>query len=229
MSTTTPTGVRTAILPKVNLLPTEISEGARFRNLQAALAMLIVLAVLVVGALTYLANGQVSDAQDGLNAAQSHGAQLEAETAAYANVPQQYALVATADAQLEQAMSQEIRYSFVLNDLSLRMPAGVWLTNVSIAQPVDTPNQTKGAWGTPVLATVKFTGTAITLNDVAGWLDALAKGGNYTDPYLGQANTASTTTTTSTTPGTAPMWSFDSSMGITTKALSNRYTQKAGS
>jgi Tfp pilus assembly protein PilN len=227
MSTTTPTGVRTAILPKVNLLPSEISEGARFRNLQAAMALSVVLAVLVVGALTYFAGNDVDDAQQGLDTAQAHGTALQAQAAAYATVPQQYALVATADAQLQQAMSQEIRYSFVMNDISLRMPAGVWLTNINIGQPVDTPNQTKGAWGSPQLAAVKLTGIAVNLNDVAGWLESLARGPNYTDPYLTQTST--TVTTATTLPGSSPQWGFDSTLGITTKALSNRYTQKAGS
>jgi Tfp pilus assembly protein PilN len=222
MSTSTPTAVRTATLPRVNLLPAEISEGARFRNLQAAMALAIVVALVVVGALTYLASGDVNDAQDGLTQAQTRGTALQAEVHQYASVPQEYAVVANADAQLQQAMSQEVRYSFILNDLSLRMPAGVWLTNLAISQQVDLPNGTNGAWGSPQLAAIKISGTAINLNDVAGWLDTLARSGEYTDPWVGNA-------TVSASSGTTGQWNFDSTVGVTSKALSNRYTQKAGS
>ncbi len=223
MSTTTPTGVRTATLPKVNLLPTEISEGARFRNLQAAMALAVVLAAVVVGGLSYLASGDENDAQSALSVAQARGTQLQAETAKYASVPQKYAQVATAAAQLQQAMSQEIRYSYVLNDLSLRMPAGVWLTSVIIDQPVDTPGATKAAWGSSQLASVKVSGVALNMNDVAGWLDTLARGAIYTDPYLTQTASAPSTGTS------VASWTFDSTLGITSKGLSNRYLQKAGS
>jgi len=222
MSTTTPTGVRTATLPRVNLLPSEIREGARFRNLQAAMALAVVLALVVVGGLAYLGSNDVNDAQDGLTVAQTQGSALQAQVRQYADVPQKYALVANADAQLQQAMSQEVRYSFVLNDLSLRMPAGVWLSSLAITQTVDTPFSTAGAWGTPQLASVKASGIALNLNDVAGWLDALARGSSYTDPWVGNA-------TVSGSLGTTGQWSFDSTVGITAKALSNRYAQKAGS
>ena len=221
MSTTTPTGVRTATLPRVNLLPTEIREGARFRNLQAAMGLAVVLALVVVGALTYLASSDVNDAQDGLAQTQTRGNALQAQVNQYADVPQKYAQVANADAQLQQAMGQEVRYSFILNDLSLRMPAGVWLTSVSVTQSVDNPNSTNGAWGTPQLSAVKASGVALNLNDVAGWLDSLARGGTYTDPWVGNAVSA-------TVAGAPGSWTFDSSVGITSKALSNRYTQKAG-
>ncbi len=222
MSTTTPTGVRTATLPRVNLLPSEIREGARLRNLQAVMALTVVLALVLVGAMTFLASNDVNDAQDGLSAVQTRGAALQAQVAQYASVPQEYALVSAANAQLQQAMSQEVRYSFILNDLSLRMPAGVWLTNLSVSQPVDTPSSTLGAWGSSELATIKASGIAINLNDVAGWLDTLARSGDYTDPWVGNASV-------STSGGTSGQWSFDSTVGLTAKALSNRYMQKAGS
>jgi Tfp pilus assembly protein PilN len=225
MSTTTPTGVRTATLPKVNLLPTEISEGARFRNLQAAMGLSVLLAAVVIGGLTYIAAGDASDAQDGLTTAQTAGTALQAEVHTYADVPEKYALVSAADAQRQQAMSQEIRYSFILNDISLRMPAGVWLTTLNISQPVDTPGTTKGTWGDSQLTSIKATGTALNLNDVAGWLTAMARGTNYIDPYLGTANSQAPPATG----GSSSAWTFDSTLGITTKALSNRYTQKAGS
>ena len=222
MSTTTPTGVRTATLPRVNLLPTEIREGARFRNLQAAMALAVVLALAVVGALAYLGSNDVNDAQNGLDVAQAQTTTLQTQVHLYDNVPTQYAMVANADAQLQQAMSQEVRYSYILNDISLRMPAGVWLTSLAINQSVDTPMTTMGAWGNPQLAAIKASGIALSLNDVAGWLDTLARGGTYTDPWVGNA-------TVSTSTGSTGQWNFDSTVGLTAKALSNRYTQKAGS
>jgi Tfp pilus assembly protein PilN len=223
MSTTTSTGtgLRTGALPKVNLLPNEISEGARFRNLQLALALVVLLAVGIVGVLTYLASGEVSDAQDQVNSAQAQTVTLQHQVTSYAEVPKLYAQVALADAQLTQAMGQEVRYSFVLRDLSLTIPSSIFLTTMTITQPVDTPDSVIGAWGNSGLASITFHGQAMKLTDVAAWLDSLTKAKYYGDPY------ATTAVRPDVKKGTA--FAFDSTVLITPVALTNRYAAKAGS
>lgn len=218
-STSTPTGVRTA-LPKVNLLPTEISEGAKFRNLQAALGLSIVLALGVVGILTYLASGEVSDAQDQLTSAQTQTTQLQAEIVKYAEVPKRRAQVDLADAQLAQAMGQEVRYSFILRDLSLTIPRSVYLDTLTVTQPVDTPGSVKGAWGGAGVTSIVFHGTAPVLNDVAAWLDSLTKSGYYSDPYVNAANRLAA--------GSKNPFQFDSSVVVTDKQLTHKYDNKGG-
>jgi Tfp pilus assembly protein PilN len=220
MSTTT-TAVQTGTLPRVNLLPQEISESAKFRTAQLVMGLAVVGAVVIVGGLWYLASSDESAAQDQLATAQSNGAQLQTQLTTYANVQPVYDQAVTSQAQLTQAMSQEVRYSFVLNDMSLGMPQGVWLTNVTISQPVDAPDSLKGAWGTPVLGSVTMQGSASTLPQVAGWMQALAAQKSYTDPYL-------TTTQGVGTASSSGNYSFTSSVGISDRALSHRY-DKAGS
>jgi len=217
----TATAVQTGTLPRVNLLPPEISEGAKFRSAQMVMGLGVLAAVLVVGGLYYVASGDESSAQDDLASSQTTTTSLQAQVVKYANVPVVYAQAATAKAQLTQAMSQEVRYSYVLNDLALGMPQGVWLSNITITQPVDTPSSVKGAWGNPALGTVLMQGNTSTLPQVAGWLQALAAQKSYTDPYLttsqGTGNVSSTAS-----------YTFTSTVGISSKALSNRYA-KAGS
>jgi Tfp pilus assembly protein PilN len=219
MSTTTL--LRTDALPRVNLVPPEIAESARFRSAQLVMGGAVAAVVVAVFGLWYLAGGEVSSAQDQVDQAQSQNSQLQAEAATYANVPTVYEAVDALKAQRAQAMSQEIRYSFLLKDLSLSMPAGVWLTNVTVTEQVDpTTTPPTGAWGTPALGTVTFSGNTLTLPQVAGWLETLGRQRGYTDPYL-------TTATQTTTPVAG--YQFTSSVALTSKALSNRYTAKAGS
>jgi Tfp pilus assembly protein PilN len=221
MSTSTSTGVRTGTLPRVNLLPTEISEGARFRNLQAALALSVVLALGAVGFLAYLASGEVSDAQAQVDAAQSQTVELQKQVTSYSNVPKLFAQVDLANAQLAQAMGQEVRYSFVLRDMSLSIPSSVYLDTLTLTQPVDTPGSVKGAWGGPGVASISFHGSAPKLNDVAAWLDSLTKSAYYSDPYVTVASRVA--------PDPSEPFLFDSSVVVTSKALTNRYANKAGS
>lgn len=227
MSTLTAT--RIAALPRVNLLPPEIEEQRRFRKVQAGLGAGVLAALGVVGALTLLANGAVSDAQGELDAATARQSQLKAQQAQYAEVPLVYAQVEAAEAQLSLAMGKEVRWSFFLNDLSLKVPGKVWLTSMTVAQNVDeaaaaTPTATvpgSESYLTPGMGTVTFEGKGYAHNDVAAWLDALAKQKGLTQPYF--------TNSTKEAIGSESAVNFTSQATITEEALSGRYTQKAGS
>lgn len=229
MSTLTTT--RIATLPRVNLLPPEIEEQARFRKVQAGLAAGVVAALGIVGALTLLANGQVGEARDDLKSAKAQGTALQAKANEYAEVPLVYAQVEAAEAQLTQAMGKEVRWSYFLNDLSLKTPGKVWLTKMTVSQTLDSATTTVSTaataapatpgYMTPGIGTVSFEGKGFAHNDVAAWLDALAKQKGLTQPYF--------TNSAKEAIGSETAVAFTSQATITEDALSKRYTQKAGS
>lgn len=226
---TTLTATRIASLPRVNLLPPEIEEARRFRKVQRGLGAGVLAAAGIVGALTLLANAAVNDAQGDLDTAKARETQLQAQQAQYAEVPLVYAQVEAAEAQLGQAMGKEVRWSYFLNDLSLATPNKVWLTSMTVTQDVDavaaaTANPTLPAGGTyltPGLGTVTFQGKGYAHNDVAAWLDSLARQKGLTQPYF--------TSSTKEAIGSENAVSFSSQATITEDALSGRYTKKAGS
>jgi Tfp pilus assembly protein PilN len=220
----------TATLPRVNLLPPEIGEQRRFRRVQTGLGAGVVAALGIVGALTLLAAGQVSDAEDGLAASKAEGTRLQVQTNEYAEVPEVYAQVEAAEAQVSAAMGKEVRWSYFLNDVSLKVPGKVWLTSMTVTQDVDsavadaTSNPTAPSSGTyldPGLGTVTFAGSGYRHNDVAAWLDALAKQKGLAQPYF--------TSSSKELIGDESSVNFTSQATITDEALSGRYSQKAGS
>jgi Tfp pilus assembly protein PilN len=209
--------------PHVNLLPPEIAAEAKFRRTRMLLSLVVVGAVAVTGGLYVMASNQAASAADDLASAQATQSQLQAEAAKYADVPKVYAQVAAAQQDLTQAMGQEVRYSYVLNDLSLTLAGvnGVWLTNLAVSQAVDDPSSSKSALGNPSIGTITFTGDATKHTDVAAWLDGLAKTPYYTDPYFSSSVVGQPI-------GTTPIVTFTSQVSLTEKALSNRYNPKAG-
>jgi Tfp pilus assembly protein PilN len=216
-STQAPVGTGHPVLPRVNLLPPEIAEAARFRKVQMGLGGGL-LATLGVVALLYVgASSAVSDAQTDLASSQATGAQLQAQSAEYADVTAVYARAAAAEAMLTQAMGEEVRFSQFLNDLSLTTPENVWLTDVSFAQAPVEP-----ALGTtePGIGTVTFTGTGFSHEDVAVWLESLAGQSGYTNPYFSNS--------TEKLIGTRTVVDFASTVTLTPEALSGRYTAPAG-
>lgn len=212
------------LLPSVNLLPPEIAEAARQKRVQVAMGVAVVAAIGVVGGLYLQAHQAVNAANSQLAAAQQQQTRLQAEVASYREVTQIDAQVSAREALLTEAMGQEIQWSTYLNDLSLKIPANVWLTNFSAtegsgsAAASSTPSPIAGAAAT--VGSISFNGTAMSHDDVATWLESLATEHGFTDPYF--------TNSTESKIGTRQVVNFSSTVQLTSDALSGRYTQQAG-
>jgi Tfp pilus assembly protein PilN len=171
--------------PRVNLLPREIEEAARFRRLQLAMGAAVAAAVVIVGGLYYQAHTGVSSAKAQLAAAQARQTQLQSQLKSLANVQNVYTQVGIAKATLAAATSSEIRWSNYLTDLALKMPDNVWLTGISATETAAAP----AAAATPALTstgigTITFNGVAFKHDDVATWLDVLAQEHCWANPYF---------------------------------------------
>jgi Tfp pilus assembly protein PilN len=221
MSTLTTTRVGT--LPRVNLLPPEIGQARRFRHVQFALGAGVLGSLGVVAAAFIVVSGQVGAAQDDLDTSKAQTTRLEAQATEYSQVPLVYSQVEAARAQLELAMGKEIRWSYYLNDLSLKTPHNVWVNSMTVVSNDATAAATAGTstYIEPGVASVSFEGYAIKHNDVATWLDSLAKQKGYAQAYF--------TNSSKELIGTTPVVKFKSQVSVTEDALSKRYIKKAGS
>jgi Tfp pilus assembly protein PilN len=218
-----------AAMPRVNLMPPEIAEAERFRRLQLAMGGAVVLSAVVVGGLYVHAKGGISGAQNQLTTAQAQNTSLQTKLNGLASVRTTYAAVQAKQDLLQEAMGQQIRWDYMLNDLSYRIPSDVWLTSVQATEDttgVGTPATTAQATPlpgdtTPSIGTVLFNGVAFKHDDVASWLDALAKEKGFVQPTFGASS--------ETAIGKRGVVGFVSSVQVDQKAYSNRYTTKAGS
>jgi len=201
------------VMPRVNLMPPEIAEAARFRRFQLAMGGAVVGAVAVVVALYMQAHGGVAGAQQQVDQANAQGTTLQSQLANLQSVQDVYTQVASREAMLTQAMGGE-----------LRMPDHVWLTTVSATEtgatptalPTGTTSATVGSIGN-----VQFAGIAFSHDDVAAWLDSLSKERGFVNPYF--------TSSTETAIGPKSFVTFASSTDINDKAESGRYSKPAGS
>ncbi len=218
------TEVELGLLPRVNLLPPEIAEARRFRQIQGGLAGAVLATVGVVGLLYLSAASSASSAQTDLDTASSEQATLQSQTAQYNDVTAVYARAAAAEAMRTQAMGEEVRFSTLLNDLSLSVPERVWLKNVTITQgaaaaPAGAAPALASATATGI-GTVTFTGVGFSHDDVAVWLESLATQKSYADPYF--------STSTEALLGSRKIVNFSSTATLTPAAYSGRYTKPAG-
>jgi Tfp pilus assembly protein PilN len=226
-------GLQVPKLPRVNLLPPEIQEAARFRRFQLAMVAAGVGAVAIVAALGVSAHSGVSHASADLAQANAQQASLQSQLSGLQSVRDVYNQVAAKKAMLSQAMGSEIRWSYYLTDLSLKVPDHVWLTSVT-ATEAGTPGGTTSAPTTTAAAgsagasallpagvgTVTFAGTAFSHDDVATWLDTVAKERGFANAYF--------TNSTKAKIGSRDVVNFLSSVTVTQSALSGRYSKVEG-
>ena len=211
------------VMPRVNLMPPEIAEAAKFRRFQLAMGGAVVGAVAVVVALYMSAHGGVASAQTQVDNAKQQNIALQAQLAQLSSVQDVYTQVAARQAMLGQAMGDEIRWSTYLNDLSLRVPDHVWLTNMNAVENSGTA-PAAGTPGAPVstaIGTVTFSGVAFSHDDVATWLEVLAKEKGYANPYF--------TNSSESAIGPRTVDNFSSTVDLGPDAKSGRYTKPAGS
>jgi Tfp pilus assembly protein PilN len=216
-----------AAMPHVNLMPPEIAAAQRFRRLQLVMGGAVLVSAVLVGALYTHAKGGINDAQSQLTSAQAQRTSLQSKLNSLSSVKKTFADVQSKQQLLQLAMGQEIRWSYMLNDLSFRIPSNVWLTSVSATESAVGLGTTgaSGATALPgstvtTIGTVDFSGVAIKHDDVAAWLDALAKEKGFTQATFSKES--------ETAIGTRGVVSFDTSTQLDSHALSNRYTHKAG-
>lgn len=204
-------------MPGVNLMPPEIAERAALQQVKVAAVAAVVLSALAVGGLYYQAHSGVSSAQKNLADAQQQQTAVQQQVTKLQPVAAAYAQVTAAKAEVAEALGGEIRWSGKLDDLSLSIPANVWLTNMSVA----TSGSANGALASTGISTITFQGVATNRDDVAVWLESLARENGYANPYV--------SVTQETAVGSKVLVDFTSTVTVTDAALSGRYTSTSGS
>ena len=116
---------------QINLLPSDIAERRRARQmtllLGAGLLGLVALLVLVF----FLQAARLSGARGDLEAQERANSRLERQVNQLQGFAQLQATLRTKEQLLGQLTVNEVRWSLLLNNISLVIPSDVWLTNFS--------------------------------------------------------------------------------------------------
>ncbi|MGQ7298241.1 PilN domain-containing protein [Quadrisphaera sp. KR29] len=223
-------------LPRVNLLPPEVLARRAVRRVQRGAAVAAGAAVVVVAAAWGVTASQVSAEQARLDAANQRVQTLQAEQAQYAEAPQVIAQVEAAEAARATAMAQDVALYSYVDSLTRALPDGAWLAGVQVS--LDAAGATAGAATTAAATSataatgaaagasaattgsISITARSTSYEDVAGYLDALARVPGVADAYL--------TASSQDASAAVPVVSFTVTARVTTDALSHRYDQEVG-
>jgi Tfp pilus assembly protein PilN len=211
-------------LPRVNLLPPEVHQARKLRRLQASLGAGVALVAVLAGGFYVMESSSAHQASHDLALVKAQSDKLNAQKAQYADVPRTLSAIDAAESARQTAMTDDVAWYRYLNDLSYVTPANTWLSQLSVnmqgQSAAGAAPATGGALSTPGIATITFAGTAKNHNDVAAWLDAIAKEKGWTDVYF--------TNSTAGAIGTTPVVTFASSVTVNSAALSHRFDKKDG-
>lgn len=208
---------------RVDLLPEKIIQKMAVRKARnIAIVLLLVASFIILMWRLYL-QLQINSAEEELLRAQATGTQLQAEIAKYSEIPPIFLAAEQGQQSLTLAMSREVRWSFLLNQLSFSTPAGVTLESIS-GQILEASEEASPGGVFPLQpseGTMTFTGSASSYNQVASWLDSLTGLQDYTYPFMATAS-KSEAGVEGDLSGGAVTW--DSTANLSPNALSGRYT-----
>jgi Tfp pilus assembly protein PilN len=222
---TTQVAVGLSGLPRVNLLPAEIAEARRLRRIGAGLAASVLVACAGVGGLWMHEHAAVRSAQNALAQANARNVALQGQTSQYQNVTAVKAQLQNQQAMLSTALGNEVLWSHYLADLSEAMPGNVWFDQLQLqlndgsaatTPTATTPPATTPGASTPTstaIGSVHLTGSALSHNDLATLLVALAGERGLANSYFTKSAEQSVTNTTKTTD------EFDVTADVTPDAL----------
>lgn len=229
-----PVPTSAAAYPRVNLMPEAVAAEARVHRAKMVLVGATVASFAVVGGLFLMAHQSVNAAQDELDAASAQSAALNAEVTKYADVPKVQSQLTSTRTQVAEALGADVRWSVLLNNLSLTMPAGASMVTFqgqiknTVSTGATTGNAASAAQftsvlGHPGIGTIQYTGEALGYPQVAAFLDSQAKQNSLMDSYVNSVEAK----TDADSGGKG--FTFKSVATVTDKALSHRYDLKAGS
>ncbi len=172
-SQTMQTIVGTPTLPRVNLLPPEIAEARALRQYRLAAGGAVLVVALGVAGFYWHSRGAVADAQTSLDESKAQQVKLNAQALALRSVTDLKTQVAAAQQTLTSAMSSEILWSHVLQDMSVSLPVNAWMTNMVMSSGAPTTAAGTPFANTTAVGNITMVGKAVTHNDVAKLLGAL--------------------------------------------------------
>lgn len=143
---------------------------------------------------------------------------LQAQVAALQAFGQMQARVAEQERLLAEAMGSEVLWSVILRNVSLVIPADVWLTSLSGQLQAEGGGQQPGA--ARRVGSVQFSGYAFDHLGVAGWLIRLGEVKEFTNAYFSLSQKTELSGRT--------VVRFSSSVDLSQEAYSRRYQRPQG-
>lgn len=169
---------------RINLLPPEIAARRRVRQQTTAAVAAGIALVLVLGLFYVVQVGRLSSEEAKLTLQEQENDTLRSRVTALSEFDALAKEAAAKSKLIDELTVAEVRWSLLLADISLVIPANTWLTNLTATVNVGASGARPAAGQTLQLGKIDLSGVTFTHVDVAKWLVRLAGVEGFTLPYL---------------------------------------------
>ncbi len=193
-------------LPRVNLLPSSVPEFFTLRRVRRAFIAITVLMVIAFGAVWYLQNSQIADAQARLDQAQADNAAVAARVSALAPIKEMYDQITAEQDIVATALAADPRASTVIARLVkaggvAAGASGVEFTSIAVeyrgipeSGAVLNPCQNPDPFSSDItIGCVTFSGTAANRDQISAMLTAMAGDPLFIGPFVNNSTVTETT------------------------------------
>jgi len=201
----------------INLLPPEQAERASRRRGVAGLVLFIAIFIGILAVASVFLVGRAVRAEDDLMAQQDRNAQLQRQLAELSEAEQLRRSYDNGVEQVTEALTVDVAWGRLLNDIGRVIPDRVWLTTVAGISQNPEDDETDPIEGSgPIYGALTLGGVAFDYPDASTWIRTLDSA--EWDSVAG----AWVTTTTSSEVGGFTTVNFSSAASLTADALSDR-------
>lgn len=203
-------------MSQVNLLPPEIRQRQKTKRLTGIVAVVGAIVVLLILALWFVENMNLTQAQEELAAQESTNAQLQTQVDSlqrFADIQGELQSKKTLEATV---YKNEVAFSGVLVDISRIVPTESVLDSVTaqITASEEAAVDAAETGGNPeMVGSINFSGTLSEISTLTEWLARQGEVRGWTNPY---------TSTAQETTARSRVYTFASSVDLTQDALTER-------
>ena len=181
-------------MTQVNLLPTEVREGQKSRRALAAVILAVGAAVFLLLFIYTLQTARLANANHKLADQQAKNQGLQTQIDSLQQFAQLKAEVALRQTLTQQALTNQVRWSGVLRDISMVIPNQMWLTGMNAQVSDSLQSGASATAGTPpvtgpqtLVGTIQFQGVASDNPTIALWLSRLVRVNGWENSWLSSA------------------------------------------
>ena len=181
-------------MTQVNLLPTEVREGQKSRRALAAVILAVGAAVFLLLFIYTLQTARLANANHKLADQQAKNQGLQTQIDSLQQFAQLKAEVALRQTLTQQALTNQVRWSGVLRDISMVIPNQMWLTsmNATVSDTLQggaaaTPGAPPVVGAQTLVGTIQFQGVASDNPTIALWLSRLVRVNGWENSWLSSA------------------------------------------
>jgi Tfp pilus assembly protein PilN len=179
-----------------------------------------VVAVAGVGLVYENGGTAVTNSRDDLAAAQQQNTTLQTKLASLQFVNAEKTVADQTQGLLAEATATQVNWSDYLADLSVITPAHDWFTSVTFSESVPAGSLASPASAPAVIGAATFSGSGLSHDDLATWLDAAANEKGFVDPTF--------TSSTESYVGKTKIVTFSSTVGLSSDALAGSSCTQQG-